>query len=60
MENNDSTWSLLMRAAKRLSSINAISYSFNDEQVVNSVRASLITGIVVGSLVTGLLTQLFG
>lgn len=56
---NSSTLELIMRAVRRLSSINAISYSFTDEQVVNSVRAALITGILVGSLVTGFLIQMF-
>ena len=54
MGNSENTWRLLMRTAKRLSSVNSISYSFNDEQVVNLVRVSFIAGILVTASVVAI------
>ncbi len=52
-------WRLLMRVSKRLSSVNSISYSFNDEQVVNLVRYSLLLGALTGGVATAFVVKFF-
>lgn len=58
---NDSPtpWRLLMRTAKRLSSVNSISYSFSDSQVVNLVRYSLVLGALTGGVATAFAFKFF-
>jgi len=48
-----------MRVSKRLSSMNSISYSFYDEQVVNLVRYSLLLGALTGGVATAFVVKFF-
>lgn len=48
-----------MRVSKRLSSLNSISYSFDDRQVVNLVRYSLLLGALTGGVATAFVVKFF-
>lgn len=57
--NSNFPWRLLMRTARRFDALNDVSYSYTDRQVEGILRYSVALGMIMGSLITGVVMRFF-